>query len=70
MIAASIAIQRRRHAKLLAIDNKDAQGHAHLNLARVYVQAGRLAEAGQMLNSLRSNELPAPPGPSPGSTAW
>jgi tetratricopeptide (TPR) repeat protein len=46
--------------QLLAGSAKDAYGHAHLNLARVYNAEGRLSEAVQALNQARTADPPAP----------
>ena len=46
--------------KLLTLGAKDATGHGHLNLARVYIEQGRLGEAGTELNAAQKCESPAP----------
>ena len=46
--------------KLLTLDAKDAAGHAHLNLARVYLEEGRLDEAAVELDKAGKTEPPAP----------
>ena len=45
---------------LLTLGVKDAVAHGHVNLARVYIEQGRLAEAARALNEARACEPPAP----------
>jgi tetratricopeptide (TPR) repeat protein len=47
-------------AKLLTLDVKDARWHGHLNLARVYIDQGRLSEASRELNAAQTSDPPAP----------
>ncbi len=44
---------------LLALDDKDAHAHAYTNLARVYLDEGRLSDAADVLNRARTTEPPA-----------
>lgn len=46
--------------QLLALPDKDAHGHAHVNLARVLFDEGRLPEATEALNKARAADPPAP----------
>lgn len=46
--------------KLLTLGEKDAVGHAHVNLARVYIDQGRLADAVRELNASQECNPPAP----------
>lgn len=45
---------------MLALKDKDATPHAHVNLARVYVDEGRFDEAAQQLKLASECEVPAP----------
>lgn len=45
---------------LLALGAKDAVSHAHINLARVYIDEGRLAEAAEQLQLAGRADPPAP----------
>jgi tetratricopeptide (TPR) repeat protein len=45
---------------LRTLPQKEAHAHAYLNLARVYFDEGRLAEAAQALKQARANDPPAP----------
>lgn len=45
---------------LLTLGVPEAEGHAHLNLARVYFDEGRLSEAVAALNQARAAQPPAP----------
>jgi tetratricopeptide (TPR) repeat protein len=47
--------------KLLTLGASDAAGHAHLNLARVYTDEGRLDEAAAELEAAARSDPPAPP---------
>jgi tetratricopeptide (TPR) repeat protein len=49
--------------RMLALDNEDATANAHLNLARVYLDEGRVADAVKELNETRAafEKLKAPP---------
>jgi tetratricopeptide (TPR) repeat protein len=47
-------------AKLLTLGVKDALPHGHVNLARVYIEQGRLEEAARALNAARTGDPPAP----------
>jgi tetratricopeptide (TPR) repeat protein len=47
-------------AKLLTLGAKDALWHGHLNLARVYIDQGRLTEAARELNAAKASDPPAP----------
>jgi tetratricopeptide (TPR) repeat protein len=47
--------------KLLTLGAPDAGGHAHLNLARVYTDEGRLDEAAAELEAAARTDPPAPP---------
>jgi tetratricopeptide (TPR) repeat protein len=47
-------------AKMLTLGAKDALWHAHLNLARVYIDQGRLTEAARELNAAQTSDPPAP----------
>jgi tetratricopeptide (TPR) repeat protein len=46
--------------KLLSLGVKDAVWHGHMNLARVYVDLGRLDEATRELNAAQQADPPAP----------
>jgi tetratricopeptide (TPR) repeat protein len=46
--------------KLLTLDAKAAFAHGHLNLARVYIEQGRLDKATQELNATQKCDPPAP----------
>lgn len=46
--------------KLLTLGAKDALAHGHLNLARVYIEQGRLDKASQELNAAQECDPPAP----------
>jgi tetratricopeptide (TPR) repeat protein len=46
--------------QLLTLPDKEAHGHAFLNLARVYFDEGRLREAVEVLSKAQSVEPPAP----------
>ncbi len=46
--------------KLLTLGVKDAVWHGHLNLARVYIDQGRLTEATRELNAAQTCDPPAP----------
>ncbi len=46
--------------KLLTLEAKPAFAHGHLNLARVYIEQGRLDEATQELNAAQNSDPPAP----------
>jgi tetratricopeptide (TPR) repeat protein len=46
--------------KLLTLDVPDAVPHGHVNLARVFIDQGRLDEAARELNDARTCEPPAP----------
>ena len=46
--------------KMLTLDAKDAQSHAHINLARVYYDLGQLDKASTELNAAKSCDPPAP----------
>lgn len=52
--------------RLLTLGEKDAVGHGHLNLARVFVEEGRLDEAAEELKKAGECDPPAPPW----SRAW
>jgi tetratricopeptide (TPR) repeat protein len=45
---------------LLKLDARDAVPHAHVNLARVYLEQGRLDEAARELNAAQASDPPAP----------
>ena len=47
--------------KLLTLDAKGAAAHAHLNLARVYLDEGRLGDAATQLAASGQCDPPAPP---------
>lgn len=47
-------------SKLLSLGEPDAVANAHVNLARVYVEQGRLDEAAAQLNAARTCDRPAP----------
>jgi tetratricopeptide (TPR) repeat protein len=47
--------------KLLTLGASDAVGHAHLNLARIYTDEGRLDEAATELDAAGKCDPPAPP---------
>ena len=47
--------------KLLTLDAKDAVPHGHLNLARLYIEEGRLDEAAAQLDLSGRCDPPAPP---------
>ncbi len=46
--------------KVLAMEDKAARAHGHVNLARVYFDEGRLREAVEALNEAQKTEPPAP----------
>jgi tetratricopeptide (TPR) repeat protein len=46
--------------RMLTLGEKDAVGHAHLNLARVYIEEGRLDEAAAELDAAGTCDPPAP----------
>jgi tetratricopeptide (TPR) repeat protein len=46
--------------KLLTLGVKDADWHGHLNLARVYLEQGRLSDATRELNAAQTSDPPAP----------
>ncbi|MBA4191641.1 MAG: hypothetical protein C0467_26985 [Planctomycetaceae bacterium] len=48
-------------AKLLTLSEKDAVWNGHLNLARVYIEEGRLDEAARQLDAAGKCDPPAPP---------
>src|SRR5260370_18906423 len=45
--------------QLLAPENKAAHAHGHLNLARVYLDEGRLKEGVEVLNEAAKDDPPA-----------
>jgi len=47
-------------AKLLTLGEKAGVWNGHLNLARVYIDQGRLSEASRELNSAQASDPPAP----------
>jgi tetratricopeptide (TPR) repeat protein len=47
-------------AKMLTLEDKDAMWHGHLNLARVYIDQGRLDMATKELNAAQTSDPPAP----------
>jgi tetratricopeptide (TPR) repeat protein len=47
-------------AKLLTLGDKAAIWNGHLNLARVYIDQGRLTEAARELNAAQASDPPAP----------
>jgi tetratricopeptide (TPR) repeat protein len=47
-------------ARLLTLGEKDAVWNGHLNLARVYIDQGRLTEAARALNAAQASDPPAP----------
>jgi tetratricopeptide (TPR) repeat protein len=46
--------------KLLTLGAKDAVAHGHVNLARVYIEQGRLDEAARELNAAQECDPPSP----------
>ncbi len=47
-------------ARLLTLGQQEAVPHGHVNLARVYIEQGRLSEAAAQLNAARTCDPPAP----------